>query len=188
VIAAAFKIVAIALSLALDVFAVSVGAGVRGVSPGMRLRIGAAFASAEVLMNCIGALLGAAVGHVVGGVAGYFGFAALIVLGAYMCVESLRGGKLRAPIDMSRGWGLALASLTISLDSLGVGFSILYIGVPPVFTLVAIAAVSVLSTTAGLMLGRRLGGRVEERAELLGGALLALTGIAFVLLKALGPS
>ena len=184
-IAAAVKVLVIALTLGIDVFAVSVGAGVRGTSPSRRLRIGSAFAFAEVAMNCIGALLGVAAGHFIGAAAGYIGFGALIVLGIYMSVQGLREKELRAPIDMSRGWGLALASLTISLDSLGVGFSILYIGVPPLVTLAAIAIVSVSATSAGLALGNRLGRRVEERAELAGGVLLALTGVAFTLLKAL---
>lgn len=184
-IAAIVKVFAIALTLGVDVFAVSVGAGVRGVSPGMRLRIGSAFAFSEIAMNCIGALLGLAVGHFIGAAAGYIGFGALIVLGIYMSAESLREKELRAPVDMSRGWGLALSSLTISLDSLGVGFSILYIGVAPIVTLAAIGLVSVTATSVGLTLGSRLGRRIEEHAGLAGGVLLALTGVAFTLLKAL---
>ena len=38
--------------------------------------------------------------------------------------------------DLSRGWGLLLGALSISLDSLGIGFSILYIGVPLAVSLV----------------------------------------------------
>ncbi len=176
---------AIAIALAVDAFAVSVGAGVRGVSTGKRIRIGGAFAFSEVAMTCIGAAIGAAAGHVIGAVAGYFGFGVLVLLGVAMSVDSLRVHPARAPVDLSRGWGLAVASLSISLDALGVGFSILYISVPPVATLVAIVICSVAATSLGLTLGRRLGERVKERAELAGGVLLALTGIAFALLKAL---
>ena len=39
-------------------------------------------------------------------------------------------------LDLSSGHGLLLASLAISLDSLGIGFSILYIGVPMPISLV----------------------------------------------------
>ncbi|HEY9085925.1 MAG TPA: manganese efflux pump [Candidatus Tyrphobacter sp.] len=181
----ALKLLAVALSLGLDVFAVGVGVGVRGAPRALKIRIGIAFASAEVVMTLIGAGLGAAVGRVLGDVAGYIGFVALLLLGGYMILESRREAHLKRPIDMSRGWGLLLASLSISLDSLGIGFSILYIGVPVVAALGAIAAVSALSTTAGLTLGHRLGRRIEERAELLGGILLALTGLLFAVLRAL---
>ncbi|MBV8246381.1 MAG: manganese efflux pump [Candidatus Eremiobacteraeota bacterium] len=177
----------LAVSLALDVFAVSVGAGIRGgVDAGLRLRIGLAFASAEVLMNVIGAMLGAVAGRLLGGVAGYIGFVALVLLGSYMIVEALRERKQGEPLDMSRGWGLFVASLSISLDSLGIGFTILYIGVPVAITLAVIAIVSVVSTFSGLALGKALGRRVEEGAELWSGILLVATGLFFIAQKYFG--
>ena len=181
----AIKIVVVALSLALDVFAVSIGVGVRGVPNAVKLRIGLAFASAEILMNLVGAGIGAVAGHLLGDFAGYLGFIALFGLGMYMIYESVRDVEDRVPLDMSSGWGLLLASLSISLDSLGIGFSILYIGVPIVVSLTVIGVVSVSATAAGLTLGRRLGVRIEDNAELIGGILLALTGLAFTVLKAL---
>lgn len=182
--ASAIKIFVIAISLALDVFAVSVGVGVRGVPAGVKLRIGAAFATAEICMNLIGAGLGLAVGKLLGDVAGYFGFIALVGVGLYMIWESRRESE-QPTLDMSRGWGLFIAALSISLDSLGIGFSILYIGVPIEYSLAVIGIVSVASTAAGLSIGHRLGGHIEEHAEVLGGILLALTGVVFIVLKAL---
>jgi len=183
---AALKILIVALSLGLDVFAVSVGVGMRGVPNVVKWRIGAAFAFAEIAMNLIGAGLGAAVGHLLGGVAGYLGFCALVVLGAYMVIESRREAKMRRPLDMTRGWGLAVASLSISLDSLGIGFSILYIGVPIYAALLAIGITSVVSTFSGISLGRTLGRRAEEGAELWAGIVLIATGVFFIAEKSLG--
>lgn len=179
----AIKIIVIALSLALDVFAVSVGVGIRGVPRKVKIRIGIAFASAEIVMNLIGAGLGAVVGHLLGETAGYIGFAALVLLGCYMIYESVRESGSKTPIDMSKGWGLFIAALSISLDSLGIGFSILYIGVPVAISLAVIGAVSVAATVLGLTLGRVLGRRAEEGAELWAGIVLLLTGIVFILLK-----
>ena len=166
-------------------FAVSVGVGIRGVSTRAKIRIGAAFASAEIVMNCIGAGLGAAIGRLVGDFAGYLGFVALTGVGAYMLVESARSQKERDRLDVSSPWTLFVASLAISLDSLGVGFSILYVGVSLPVALATIGTVSVGATTAGLTLGRALGSRVESAAEVLGGVMLVLTGLAFIALKAL---
>jgi putative Mn2+ efflux pump MntP len=182
---ATIKIVVIAISLALDVFAVSIGVGVRGVTRSTKIRIGIAFACAEIVMNGLGVALGAVAGRLIGDTAGYLGFIALLGVGIYMIFEAMRDLEDRQPLDMSSGWGLFVASLAISLDSLGIGFSILYIGVPLVVSLVTIGAVSILSTTLGLTLGRVLGTRIEDRAELLGGVLLALTGATFIVLKAL---
>jgi len=183
--AAAAKILFVALSLALDVFAVSIGVGVRGASNSVKIRIGAAFALAEIAMTVIGAGIGLVVGDVLGDMAGYIGFIALVGLGAYMIYESLHESAQPEPLDMSRGWGLFIASLSISLDSLGIGFSILYIGVPLPVSLIVIGAVSVLATASGLTLGNKLGRRVEEHAELLGGVVLLVTGLTFIVLKAL---
>ncbi len=184
----AIKIVVIALSLALDVFAVSVGVGMRGATRAVKIRIGIAFASAEILMNIAGAALGAVAGRLLGDVAGYFGFFALLAVGVYMIFEATRALENRKGFDLSTGWGLLLASLSISLDSLGIGFSILYLDVPVVLSLAIIGLTSVMATTVGLTLGKRLGSVLEDRAELLGGLLLALTGAVFIALKALHVS
>jgi len=177
------KIFIVALSLGLDVFAVGIGVGLRGAETAVKIRIGVAFATAEVVMNLIGVGLGALAGQLLGAVAGYIGFAALIGVGAYMVFEAIREAEEKVPLDMSRGWGLFIASLSISLDSLGIGFSILYIGVPLYLALGVIFLVSILSTFAGLTLGRALGRRVEEGAELFSGIVLILTGIGFILAK-----
>ncbi|HET6895880.1 MAG TPA: manganese efflux pump, partial [Candidatus Baltobacteraceae bacterium] len=116
------KIFVIAISLGLDVFAVGIGVGMRGASRAVKARIGAAFASAEVIMNLIGVGLGQVAGQFLGAVAGYIGFAALIGVGAYMVLEAVRESEEKVPLDMSRGWGLFIAALSISLDSLGIGF------------------------------------------------------------------
>jgi putative Mn2+ efflux pump MntP len=181
-ITAFLKVVLVALSLGLDVFAVSVGVGMRGLTAGRRLRIGVAFTTAEVSMTLIGAWLGRLAGQLLGDVAGYIGFAALIGVGIYMMIESARQSEAGG-FDLARGWGLLLGALSISLDSLGIGFSILYIGVPLAVSLICIAVVAATSTTLGLTLGRALGSRAEASAAKWAGVILILTGIVFAALK-----
>jgi manganese efflux pump family protein len=181
-IAAFFKVVLVAMSLGLDVFAVSVGVGIRGLDRSVKLRIGIAFTAAELAMTLAGAGLGKIAGQLLGDVAGYIGFAALVGVGIYMVIESLREQEAGG-FDLSRGWGLFLGALSISVDSLGIGFSILYIGVPLAVSLACIAIVSVASTTIGLTVGRALGSRVEATAATWGGIILIATGVAFTVLK-----
>jgi putative Mn2+ efflux pump MntP len=178
---AVVRVFVIAVSLALDVFAVSIGVGIRGTPPGGKLRIGLAFATAEVVMNVIGAGIGALIGSKLGEVAAYIGFTALVGIGVFIIIETLR--ETEQHFDLSRGRGLVLASLSISLDSLGVGFSIVYLGVPVVFTLTVVACVSVAATMLGLTFGRALGERAEERAGVLGGVALIVAGLLFAALK-----
>jgi putative Mn2+ efflux pump MntP len=176
------KILFVALSLGLDVFAVSVGAGMRGADRGVKIRIGVAFTVAEVTMTVLGVLIGQVAGKLLGDAAGYLGFTALVGVGIYMIYESVRESQAGG-FDLSRGWGLFLGALSISLDSLGIGFSILYIGVPLVVSLVFIGITSAVSTTLGLALGKRLGQIAEERAALWAGIVLIFTGLAFAALK-----
>lgn len=178
------KVFVVAISLGLDVFAVGIGVGVRGTSIPAKIRIGIAFASAEVIMNLVGVALGAAAGSFLGDAAGYIGFAALLGVGIYMVAEALKESAEEGALDMSAGWGLFLASMAISVDSLGIGFSILYIGVPLVLALGIIFAVSICSTALGLTLGRMLGRRVGENAEIWAGVILGLTGAGFIIAKA----
>lgn len=172
-------------SLGLDVFAVSIGVGMRGLPRAAKIRIGVAFTTAEVTMTVIGVGLGGLAGRLIGDAAGYVGFAALAGVGAYMVFESLRGAETGG-FDLSRGWGLLLGALSISLDSLGIGFSILYIGVPLGVSLACIAVVAATSTTLGLTVGRVLGARAEHAAATWAGIILIGTGILFAALKFFG--
>jgi len=181
---AVLKVVVLAVSLALDVFAVSVGVGVRGHTRAEKVRIGVAFGSAEVLMNLIGAGIGHGIGQLIGAGAAYFGFAALFGVGIYMIVESLR--EESGELDLSTGWGLLLAAISISLDSLGVGFTLPYLGVNVIVALGAIFAVSIAATTLGLGLGRIIGRRIGGATGLVAGILLSLTGVVFAVLRARG--
>lgn len=178
---AAFSVALVAVSLALDVFAVCIGVGARGATRADKFRIGAAFATAEVLMNSLGIALGALAGRALGDIAAYVGFVALIGIGAYTILESLRGND--EEFELSRGFGLIVASLAISLDSLGIGFSIVYIHVPVGITLGAIVVASVASSSLGLMLGGVVGRAVGERADRFAGFVLVATGALFTILK-----
>ena len=134
-------------------------------------------------MTLVGIALGRAAGSLLGEAAAYLGFAALVGVGAYMIYEALHGTQEGGGFDLSRGWGLTLGALSISLDSLGIGFSILYIGVPLGVSLVCIAVASLLSTALGLALGERLGAVAEETAAVWAGIVLILTGLAFAAMR-----
>jgi putative Mn2+ efflux pump MntP len=180
----ALRVALLAGSLALDVFAVCVGVGIQPLDRTERLRIAISFAVAELSMTLIGVGLGAIVGHVLGQTAGYLGFAALFGVGTYMIFETTNEKK--RPMNLASGWGLFLASLSISLDSLGIGFSVIYLGVPLWETLAAIAFASVTASTLGLTFGQRLGAIVGTRAALTAGIVLVATGVLFAALKYAG--
>ncbi len=76
--------------------------------------------------------------------------------------------------DTARGGGLLLASLSISLDSLGVGIALPALGIPLVPLLITTSMTTVVFTYAGLTFGAMLGERYERGAEGAAGAMLVL--------------
>ena len=80
----------------------------RGLTRAQKIRIGLAFTTAEVTMTVIGVAIGTVAGHLLGDVAGYLGFFALVCVGAYMVYESLKESE--EGFDLSKGWGLLLKS------------------------------------------------------------------------------
>jgi len=174
----------VALSLALDVFAVALGFGVRQLTHGARLRLGIAFVVAELTMACIGGGIGLLLARIIGSFAAYFGCIALIGIGIFVIVQGQQHEEHR--IDLSRGWGLLLTALSVSLDSLGVGIALPFLGVSFPRLLGILAVTTVVATILGFSLGRSLGNALASRAELLAGLLLAVTGLLGIVLKVTG--
>lgn len=194
---------ALALSLGLDALSVAIGIGLKGISPGAKLRVGLAFAGFQVLMPLIGLLAGSLLSQRLEDVVAYGGFALLIGLGLHMLWESREAGPGIAGVDeparmgdnhepggpspdLTGGWRLILAAISVSLDALGAGFSLVATGLPIIPALAAIGVAAFLMTFAGLQFGRLLGRKVEHRSEQAAGALLVLLGIGFAARRLLG--
>ncbi len=174
------KVIAVAIAVGLDVLAVSVGVGVARLAWDASLRVGAAFASSEIIMQVVGFGLGTGAGKMVGEVASYAGFALLAVVGGFMIRSSMRGDS-DAEFDATRGAGLLLTSLSISLDSLGVGFALPGVSIPLLPLLITISISTTIFTFVGLEFGARLGERYEQGAERAAGVILILLAVMFTI-------
>jgi manganese efflux pump family protein len=172
------KVIAVAIAVGLDVLAVSVGVGVTRLAWDASVRVGAAFASSEIIMQVVGFGLGAGLGRMVGEVASYTGFALLALVGFFMIRASIREDAERK-FDATRGAGLLLTSLSISLDSLGVGFALPGVSIPLVPLLITISISTTIFTFVGLHFGARLGERYEKGAERAAGIILVALAILF---------
>jgi len=168
----------IALAVGLDVLALSAGIGVLGVPWNVRLRVGAAFAGAEIVMQVLGAAIGAGAGRIAGELAAFAGFAVLALIGAWILRESF-GDDEGLSVKATSGWGLVAASASISLDSLGVGLSLPALHVPLLGLIVTVAITTIIFTFAGLRFGEILGKRFKKRAERGAGCVLVALAILF---------
>jgi len=174
------KVFAVALAVGLDVLAVSVGIGVTRIAVKARLRLGFAFACSEIVMQVVGYELGAGAGKILGEVATYIGLALLAAIGGLMIRNSLRHPS-EAEFDVTRGAGLLVTSLSISLDSLGVGIALPAMAIPLLPLLITVSITTTVFTFIGLAFGARLGQRYERRAELSAGAILVLLAALFAI-------
>jgi putative Mn2+ efflux pump MntP len=174
------KILAVAIAIGLDVFAISVGVGITKAEWSTRIRLGAAFATAEITMQLIGYELGTGAGKLFGEIAEWLGFGLLAVVGAFMIHESFEESS-KAPFDLTRGVGLLITSLSISLDSLGVGFALPAIGIPLVPLLITVSITTSIFTFLGLAFGQRIGARYEHEAQRVAGGMLIVLAMLFAI-------
>jgi putative Mn2+ efflux pump MntP len=166
----------------LDVFALSIAVGIKGLSWPSRLRLGATFAFAEIFMQVLGYVLGTFFGRVIGDVAAWIGLVVLAGIGAWILYESFQKGDDH-DFDVEKPVGLLLASVSISLDSLGVGFALPSLHLPIAGLFITVACTTVAFTLAGLAFGKTLGELYEVYAERGAGAVLIMLALAFAIEK-----
>ena len=180
------KLSAVAIAIGLDVFAISVAVGITNAEWRTRVRLGAAFAAAEITMQVFGYELGIGAGALLGKVAEWISFGLLALVGAFMIRESFKPSE-QGSVDLTHGVGLLLASLSISLDSLGVGFALPATGIPLVPLLITVSITTTIFTFAGLAFGQRIGDRYEHGAQRVAGAILILLAILFSIQQLIAP-
>ena len=173
----------VAFSVGLSNFAAAIGIGVAGVDAGTRLRVGLIFGIFEAGMPILGLLLGQSVAHALGGAAHWTGAALLIATGGYTVLHAVRSQardqqQPAAEADQPRTGRLVVTGIALSIDNLVIGFALGAYHVNLAAAAVIIGAVSVTLSLAGLELGDRLGTKVGERGELIGGLVLIAVGIA----------
>ena len=178
-------VLGIALALALDAFAVTLGIGAarRGLTPGQSLRMASAFGAFQFGMAFLGWAAGRSILPLIESVDHWLAAGLLVLVAARMGWESLKAPDASRPEgrDPTRGINLLLLAVATSLDALAVGlsFGLLEIAILP--PALVIGGVAFGMTLAGARLGPVLGRLAGKRAELFG-ALVLLAIAAKILL------
>ena len=176
------SLVLVAISVGLGNFAGAIGIGLSGVDAKTRLRVGIAFGFFEALMPVVGLLIGRSAAAYVGGAGRYVGGALLVLTGAYTIYQARQAKsqeQAASPAQTNRR--LLITAAALSIDNLVVGFALGVFQVPLLEAALVIGVVSVGLSLLGLELGQRLGARVEAWSEEIGGAVLALVGLALAI-------
>lgn len=183
------EIFLIAVSLALDAFAVSVSSGIAipGFGWKQAVKMGLWFGTFQFAMPLAGWLLGSSVSGYIEAVDHWVAFGLLALIGGRMAWGAVRGGgdEEEAPADLSAK-RLCLLAVATSIDALAVGVSMAFMRVDVLFSAIIIGIVAFVLSVVGGLAGRRLGSLFQQRAELVGGLVLIGIGIKILVEHTLG--
>jgi manganese efflux pump family protein len=182
------EILAVAVALAMDAFAVSLAAGSTAFtrSGRARFRLSFHFGLFQCLMPIAGWLLGTSVARYIASVDHWIAFALLALVGGRMLIAAFggeEGGSLQR--DPSRGATLVMLSLATSIDALAVGLTLAMLDVGIWYASAIIGVVTGALSLTAIAVGNRLGARFGRRMEALGGTILVAIGTR-ILLQHLG--
>jgi putative Mn2+ efflux pump MntP len=180
-----WSILLIAIGLAMDCFAVSLGVGTAGTAIGARptFRLFFHFGLFQGGMTLLGWLAGKTVVTYIASVDHWVAFGLLAFVGLRMIRGGLRKmGEPPAIPDPSRGMTLVILSIATSIDALAVGLSLALLAVNVFSAALLIGGVSAGLSLTGLLIGNQLGLRFGKSMEVLGGLILIAIGLRVLIM------
>ena len=172
----------IAVSLALDAFAVSISSGltVKGFSFKHALLMGIYFGAFQFIMPLLGWLLGSSVASYLTKISPYISFGLLAFIGGRMVYSSIKGDGEEALQELTHPKLLMLAIAT-SIDAFAVGVTFAFMDISIWFACTVIGLVAFFMSIAGGMLGGKLGEKFSDRAGIFGGVVLIAIGLKILI-------
>ena len=170
-------ILLIAVSLAMDAFAVSIsnGVSVRGFSKRHAVKQGIYFGGFQFMMPILGWVLGSSVRTYIEAIDHWIAFGLLALIGFNMIRESMSEEEDKGEGELTVKV-LVLQAIATSIDALAVGISFAVLQVNILQAAAIIGVVAFVFAFVGGVLGKSIGGFLEGKAELVGGVVLILIG------------
>ncbi len=177
-----YEILLIAISMAMDAFAVCLVAGSLGQasSPRPVFRLSFHFGLFQFLMPVLGWLAGRTLEPLIRNYDHWVAFGLLLLVGLHMIQAAVQGEETLRP-DPSRGWTLVFLSVAVSIDALAVGLSLGVLGISVWYPALIIGIVTGLLSLVALRLGRDFGTRLGKPVEIIGGVVLIGIGLRILL-------
>jgi len=178
------SLIAIAVAVAMDAFAVSIVAGLtlNPLTGRHVFRLAFHFGLFQALMPTIGWWVGVGIYQYIADYDHWVVLALLGFVGGRMCWEALAPGPADAPRrDPTRGWELVMLSVATSVDAMAVGLSLAMVGWTIAGPALVIGLVAAGFTAVGMLLGRRIGDLWGRRVSVIGGLVLIAIGIKIVI-------
>lgn len=173
------SVLLLAVALGMDAFSACLGIGLNGLRLRKIVMISLLIGFFHALMPFLGILIGDFINEVVGQIAVISSGIVLIVIGLEMISWLFfpSSKELKPP----QRFGLLLFVLSVSLDSFTVGLSLGMVGLRVAFTLLVFAGVAASMSFAGLILGKKIQMVVGQYGRVIGGVILLVFGLKFIL-------
>ncbi len=183
------SLLALAVALAMDAFAVAVIAGIT-LNPLTKrhvFRLAFHFGLFQAMMPVIGWAAGSAVHKYIAAFDHWVAFGLLALVGGKMvwgafCSEE----EKQSPKDPTSGRTLVFLSVATSIDALAVGLSLAMIESTIIVPALVIGVVAAILTAVGMVVGRKIGALWGKRVEVVGGLILVAIGVKIVFEHTLG--
>lgn len=164
----------LAFGLAMDATAV---AAARGLARRGRevLILPLFFGLFQAGMAALGWGLGAWGGKYVEAYDHWIAFALLVGIGGKMLYEAWKGED--AAEDKSGLWTYIVLSIATSIDAAAAGITLPLVPVSPVISIALIGVITAACSAVGYLVGRKVGAKLGNRLEILGGVVLIGLGV-----------
>ncbi|HEY9076348.1 MAG TPA: manganese efflux pump MntP family protein [Anaerolineaceae bacterium] len=176
-----FTTLFIALGLAMDCFAVSIGIGTSPLKKTFRpvFRLSYHFGLFQAMMTFLGWLAGSSIANLIANYDHWIALILLVFVGGRMLREGFSKSDEtdQTAQDPTRGASLVMLSVATSIDAMAVGLSLAMLNVNIAISSLLIGLVSSALSLTGLMIGNFLGRQFGKKMEILGGLILVGIGI-----------
>lgn len=165
-----FDLLAIAVALAMDAFAVAIVTGLtlRALTNRHLFRLAFHFGIFQAGMLAAGWYAGSAMHSLIAASDHWIAFVLLLIAGGNIIRGSIAREESPSPgADPTSGWQLVMLSFATSIDALAVGLSLALMGTSITLAALAVGLTAAVFTVTGMMLGRRIGQVWGRRVELL---------------------
>ena len=173
----------IAVGLAMDAFAVSLGIGCAGQAKEARakFRLSFHFGVFQMGMTLLGWLAGSTIAGLINGIDHWVALVLLAYVGINMIISGFHADCETYQADPSKGKTLMMLCVATSLDAMAVGLSMAMINTHVVVPSIIIGVVAAGLSIFGLYAGNKLGETFGKRMEILGGLILVGIGLRILI-------
>lgn len=171
-------VIIIAISLSMDAFSLSLAYGTLGISKKQIYLISIIVGLFHFFMPLIGLFIGNKMFSIFSVNTNYIVFIILIVIGIEMIYESIKKEKT---LKIMQTLEIFLFAFAVSIDSFSIGLTLTTINKHYVISALIFSLTSFIFTLLGLKLGNKLKILIGKLSTTLGGILLIIIGISYIL-------